>query len=184
MTLDLRRRWDCVWDEAMRPIGEGDHHKESFEAWWDRWSERLGHLDPRIAEQWIYRHWRHSYMAFLALEPITWRMESWSGDRILAEVHLEFGGPMAPDHDYKAFNGKGDFGPNATARAMNGGTWDMPLLVLETPAGILSHEGARPDVRFVVAEGSKRMRYLAALRCLGQADGPHDLFVLSTPEAA
>ena len=181
--LDLRRRWDCAWDPAMRPVGEGDHQKEPFEAWWDRWGERLGHLDPRVAEQWIYRHWHHSYMSFLDLEPINWRLESWPGDRILSDIHPEFGGPMAAENDYAAFNG-GAFGPIATARAMNTGTWDMPLLVLQTPKGILSERGELPHIRYVVAEGSKRMRYLNALRHRGQGEGPHELFLLSTPQAA
>ncbi len=183
MSLDLRRRWECVWDAAMRPIGEGEHHKETFEAWWGRWRERLSHLDPRIAEQWVYRHWCHSYMAFLNLDDITWRLEIWPGEAILGRVWMEFGGPMDAAHDYAAFNGVGGFGPIATARAMNAGTWDMPLLVLETPTGIVSHdEGEMPDVRFVVAEGSKRMRYLNALLARGEGAGPHELFILSTPQ--
>lgn len=181
MTLDLSRRRDCVWDPEMRPIGEGDHHKESFEIWWGRWASQLDHLDPRIAEQWIYRHWCGSYMAFLDLAAVTWRLESWSGDRILSDIHLEFGGPMNAEHDYYAFNHGEGFGPIPTARAMNTGTWDIPLLVLETPNGIRSECEELPDVRYVVAEGSKRMRYLNALRSRGEGDGPHELFILSTP---
>lgn len=168
----------------MRPIGEGDHKKEPFENWWTRWFERLSHLEPRIAEQWIYRHWCQSYMAFLTLESITWRMECWPGRRIISQVHLEFGGPLSPVDDYGLFNEGRGHGPLQTAIAMNRGTWDMPLLVLETPNGIVSHAGPLPNVRLVVAEGSKRMRYLAALLHRRQCDGPHELFILSTPEAA
>lgn len=168
----------------MRPIGEGDFNKEPFEAWWARWGETLAHLDPRIAEQWIYRHWCHSYMAFLELAPLKWRLESWPGDRILSDVHLEFGGPMVADHDFKAFNGEGGFGPISTARAMNTGTWDMPLLALETPNGIRSVDGDLGQVRYVVAEGSKRMRYLNALTHRGEGQGPHELFILTTPQAS
>lgn len=182
MTLDLSRRWDCVWGQALRPIGEGDLDKESFDAWWARCGDSLRHLDPRIAEQWIHRHWSQSYMAFLELDFVTWRLESWSGDRILSEVHLEFGGPMNAEHDYAAFNNRG-LGPLATARAMNRGTWDMPLLALETPNGIMSASEELPEVRYVVAEGSKRMRYLNALRHRGQGEGPHEIFILSTPQA-
>lgn len=153
--LDLRHRRECVWDPNMRPIGEGDLDKETFADWWQRWGLRLAHLDPRIAEQWIYRHWAHSYMAFLELAPLAWRLETWAGVQILSDVHMEFGGPMEADHDYKVFNGYRGFGPNATARPMNEGTWDIPLLVLETPSGIRSHVGDLPDVRYLVAEGSK-----------------------------
>lgn len=166
----------------MRPIGEGDFEKESFESWWQRFGGRLANLEQRIAEQWVYRHWAHSYTAFLELEPITWRLESWPGDRILAEVHLEYGGPMDAEHDFRAFNGHRGRSPISTARAMNEGTWDMPLLALETPSGIVSSDGDLPDVRFVVAEGSKRMRYLNALRHRGDGEGPHNLFIMTTPQ--
>lgn len=182
MTLDLTRRWDCVWDRALRPVGEGEWDKEPFDAWWARCGDSLRNLDPRIAEQWIHRHWSRSYMAFLEITPITWRLESWLGDRILSDVHLEFGGPMDAEHDYNAFNHRG-LGPNATARAMNRGTWDIPLLALETPNGITSASAELSEVRYVVTEGSKRMRYLNALRHRGQGEGPHEIFILSTPQA-
>jgi hypothetical protein len=182
--LDLRRRDECAWDIDMRPIGEGEINKESFTEWWRRFGPRLAHLDPRIAEQWIHRHWANSYMAFLNLELLTWRVEVWPSERILSEVHMEFGGPMDADHDYIAFNGRYGFGPNATAKAMNEGTWDIPLLVLATPTGIRSFDGDLPDVRYVVAEGSKRMRYLHALQRRGQGCGPHELIILNTPQAA
>lgn len=91
---------------------------------------------------------------------------------------------MDAEHDYAAFNAGGGFGPNSTARAMNTGTWDMPLRVLETPNGIVSHgEGDLPDIRYVVAEGSKRMRYLNALLARGEGVGPHEVFILSTAQA-
>lgn len=49
---------------------------------------------------------------------------------------------------------------------------------------LMSLEGQLPDIRYVVAEGSKRMRYLHALRQRGEGAGPHELFVLTTPQAA
>lgn len=167
----------------MRPVGHDEDEKETFQAWWQRWDGRLANLEPRIAEQWIYRHWCRSYMAFLELKPITWSEEVWSGDQILANVHMEFGGPMDPIWDFDQFNGARGLGPISTARAMNTGTWDMPLLVLKTPNGLHSAEGELHEVRFVVAEGSKRMRYLNALRHRGEGAGPHALLVLSTPQA-
>ncbi|HYG27379.1 MAG TPA: hypothetical protein VD906_10770 [Caulobacteraceae bacterium] len=179
--LDLRKRYDCAWDEALRPRGEGELDKEDFTSWWERNGERLAHLAPRIAEQWIYRHWTHSYTAFVSLTDLTWRLESWSGDEVLNRAHMEFGGPFAPDDDYKIFNGARGFGPNATARAMNAGSWDMPLLLLETPSGIQTQDGEMPLVRFLVAEGSKRMRYLHALRARGEGEGPHEVFILKSP---
>jgi len=182
--LDLRRRQECVWDPELRPIGEGDFNKEPFAAWWQRFEPRLANLEPRMAEQWIYRHWAHSYMGFLELKEIKWRLECWPGERILREVHMEYGRPMDAEWDYAQFNGHRGLHPIATARAMNQGTWDMPLLVLETPSGIIGDEGELPDVRYVVAEGSKRMRYLNALRHRGEGEGPHELFIMTTPQVS
>lgn len=180
--LDLRVRREPVWDPALRPEGEGDLEKEAFAVWWERNHDRLAHLEPRIAEQWIYRHWTHSYTAFVPLADLTWRLEKWSGDQVLEHAHMVFGGPFDADHDYKVFNGHKGFGPNRTARAMNAGTWDMPLLLLETPTGIQSHDGEAPFARYLVAEGSKRMRYLYALRARGEGGGPHEVFILSLPD--
>lgn len=180
--LDLRRRNGCVWDAALKPFRMDERDKEPFEAWWDRHQQRLSHLHPQVAEQWIYRHWSHSYMAFLELDQLDWRLETWHAQEILERIHLEFGGPMDAEHDYAAFNGRGSFGPIQTARALNAGEWDMPLLALETPSGLLSSDGPLPDVRYVVAEGSKRMRYLFALERLGHHPGPQKVFLLKTPQ--
>jgi hypothetical protein len=27
---------ECVWDEALKPIGEGTWEKEPFSSWWER----------------------------------------------------------------------------------------------------------------------------------------------------
>jgi hypothetical protein len=58
--LDIRADHDLRWDEALKPVGEGEFDKEAFGPWWERHGTRLGHLHLRIAEQWIHRHWRHS----------------------------------------------------------------------------------------------------------------------------
>jgi len=65
---------------------------------------------------------------------------------------------------------------------MSEGAWDMPLLVLETPEGIMGYDGELPEVRYVVAEGSKPMCYLNALRHRGEGAGPHELFIMTTPQ--
>jgi hypothetical protein len=57
---------------------------------------------------------------------------------------------------------------------------DAPIIILETPEGIRSYDGDMPDVRFVVIEGSKRMRYLNALYHRGDKTGPHLLYILTT----
>src|SRR5258706_13909487 len=121
----LEFSWDreCVWDEALKPIGEGEFDKEPFADWWERNQGKLPNLHPLIAEQWIYRHWSRSYVSFLRLELLTWRVEAWPSAQILRDVHLEFGGPLNPNHHYRVFNGGHGFGPNQTARDLNAGTW-------------------------------------------------------------
>ena len=122
-----------------------------------------------------------NWVCLRRLELISWELVAWPSSKILSDVHLEFGGPMNPDNDYRAFNPHGCLTP--TARALNQGTWDIPLLVLSTPNGIRSITGELPHVRFIVAEGSKRMRYLNALYHRNEALGPHDLFIMHSPDA-
>ena len=52
-------------------------------------------------------------------------------------------------------------------------------LVMETVGGIDSYEGPLPHIRFILIEGSKRMRYLNALHARGEVTGPHQLYILS-----
>lgn len=51
--------------------------------------------------------------------------------------------------------------------------------MLETPAGVRSHDGQMPAVRFVLVEGAKRLRYLNALHFRGEDTGPHALYIVA-----
>lgn len=88
---------------------------------------------------------------------------------------------MNPERDFEAFNKAGV----STAIGFNANkTWSIPPIVLETPHGILSWDhGDQPDVRYVLVEGHKRLRDLAGTLHAGQANGPHKLFVISSPIA-
>jgi hypothetical protein len=55
-------------------------------------------------------------------------------------------------------------------------------VILETPSGIDTYDGLLPDVRFIVIEGSKRYRYLWAANYHGDPTGPHQLYILTTPD--
>ncbi len=89
-------------------------------------------------------------------------------------------GPKHAEHDYRVFSQGNGAGPLATARRWRDGTWDVPIVVLSTPAGVDSYDGAMPEVRFLLIEGSKRLRFLNALAHRGEQTGPHKLYVLES----
>jgi hypothetical protein len=181
--LDLTFHHDSVWPDDLIPVGEGSIDKEDFETWWTRNKHRLTNLDPLIAEQWVHRHWTHSRFDFLPLETITWDLVEMDGDEILQTVRREYAGPLVPQFDYDVFQGQGD--KLATARALDEGTWDYPIIVLRTPSGMRGYDGDFPDVRLLLVEGHQRHRYLNALHALGKPPrGPHKVFVISSPVAA
>lgn len=183
--LELRNRNEEAWPEELRPIGDGDIEMEAFAPWWERHRPRLVHLHPLIAEQWIYRHFRGTRFRFLPLDDLVWRQEEWTTDAFLGAVHLEFGEPDEPWRDYEIFQRGGWNGtPLLTAQGWRNGSWDVPPVVLETPDGVRSYDDPLPDVRYLVIEGSKRFRYLRALNDQGEPTGPHEVFVLSSPDAA
>lgn len=178
--LNLKRRHEVVWDPKLEPMGHGGFNPENFDVWWRRNDAQLANLHPEIAEQWVYRHWRWSPFRFLRLETVGWRREVWTTKAILGRIYMEFGGPMEPLHDYSVMH-ESPLGPTATARYWRAGTWNIPILVLETPDGVSGYNGELPDVRFVLVEGSLRLRYLNALAYRGGETGPHTLYVLTIP---
>jgi hypothetical protein len=176
--LDVKRPLEVLWDKSLKPVTGGGEWPEEFTLWWKRNEDRLSNLHPQIAEQWIYRHWSTSPFRFLELRTLCWRMESWSTEAILAQIYMVHGGPLVPEFDYQVMQQASD-GPRSTANNWHNGTWNMPLLVLETPSGIDSYEGPLSEVRFILIEGSKRMRYLNALHARAEATGPHPLYILN-----
>jgi hypothetical protein len=144
------------WPEDLRPVGEGSHEKEPFELWWARHSARLRRLHMQIAEQWIYRHWTYSHFSFLPLDALSWRLEAWESATIIRDV-VRYGHDRTPynvEFDYKTFQRCGGDDRHATARALDDGTWDYPIVVLETPDGFVDAGRDRPDGRFVLIEGA------------------------------
>ena len=101
--LDLTN-YNDLWPEQLAPVGVGTKEKEPFESWWQRNKARLAHLHPKIAEQWIYRHWKNS--PFIALDPagLTWRLETWEAAKILETVFMAYGPlELDPERDYRTF---------------------------------------------------------------------------------
>lgn len=179
--LDLVR--DPIWPEHLKPIGWGERFDiEPFPQWWKRVAGELGHLPPELCEQWIHRHWGSSPYSFLPLDTLTWRRVVLSGDDVLARAHRAWGGGLDAAFDYEAFQRRGGDDRHPTARALDRGTWDFPLVLLETPFGIRNEGHLSPNVRSVIVEGHQRHRYLAALHALGRApSGPHVVITLASP---
>jgi hypothetical protein len=179
--LNLRNPDLPVWSGELKPVSEGELGKEPFNTWWTRHRGRLRNLHPEIAEQWIYRHWTYSHFSFLPLERLTWREEVWDSDKILSVVvrYGHDGCDYAPDFDYCTFRRRGGADRLQTARALDAGTWDFAIVVLEAPDGFLDARRPLPDARYVLIEGHQRMRYLNALRTRNWRPlGPHRVFVL------
>lgn len=181
--FDLDAVRETAWPAHLMPEGEGDRFdKEPFEAWWPRVQGELGHLPPRLCEQWIHRHWLGSPFRFLPLQTLSWREVTMTGEALMAGVQRAWGGGLDAAFDYATFQRRGGDDRHPTARALDDGTWDYPMVLLSTPAGIHIEGRDHADARLVIVEGHQRHRYLAALHALGRPPaGPHSVYILSSP---
>lgn len=160
-----------AWKERLKPVGESTWEKESFSAWWERHSVEFTHLDPQVLEQWVHRHWYHSRFRRLPLERLRSRREFWPTERILKEVYND--DHIAPEHDFKAI---ADVHTGEVMLAT--GTWDYPMLILNTPDGFKDWSGEHPDVRFRLIEGHRRFRFLNALFHRKQGLPLHEVIII------
>lgn len=184
--FDLDTVRDTAWPAHLMPEGEGERFdKEPFEKWWGRVEGELGHLPARLCEQWIHRHWTASPLRFLPLDTLRWREDTLIGEALLARVYRAWGGRLNAKFDYATFQRRGGDDRHPTAKALDTGTWDYPMIVLETPHGIRNEGALHTEVRSVIVEGHPRHRYLAALHALGRPPaGPHRIYVVTSPIVA
>jgi hypothetical protein len=182
MVFDTTGHSASAWDESLTPAGFGTAQKEPFESWEQRNQRALAHLHPAISEQWIYRHWTSSPYKNLPIEGLTWRQESWETNKILEQVFRRWpSGPLQPEFDYKTFHGKA-VEPALTMDRT--GSWNYPIVILETPDGVRTSSTVLPNVTHCLIEGHQRVRYLNALRSRGECADKHLLFILTSPAAA
>jgi len=179
MVFDTSGFAETAWDKSLEPQGHGTFGKERFGPWWKRNEASLAHLHPIIAEQWIYKHWTLSPYKHLPIVNLSWRKEKWSTERILSEVYIREGfGKLSPAFDYRCFHDK-EYEPGLTMDAT--GTWNYPIVVLQTPDGIRTESGrVNSAIRYCLIEGHQRVRYLNALTFHGAAAAEHCLFVLNS----
>lgn len=180
--IDLSR--DRYWDEALRPDRDDGGGKWSEAEWLARTAASVGHLDPLVPLQWIYRHWDMSPYQGLPLARLSCVLETWTTQRILTEV-----GWRLPEWDRQPevflsyFRGK-QSEPFASMDAT--GTWNIPPVVLATPTGVRTEKGDFPDARYWLIEGHVRRRYLGALASSGEGgghpDARHNIFMLRLDE--
>jgi len=169
------------WPDDLAPEWEG-FQKESFARWWTRVGQRLANLHPTLCEQWLHKHWKQSPAAFLPLDHISWRLDRMTTAAIVDQVHREWARTLNTEHDFKVFHRNGGE-KHPTARALDLGAWDYPIIVLETPRGIRNRHEELPDVRFMLIEGHQRHRYLAARYRLGKEVFDQDVFVIALAHA-
>ena len=107
---------------------------------------------------------------------LSFRVECWSTARLLAEVtRPDPASDEALRHDYDLYRDRG-WEPAPSMRKT--GTWNIPIILLQTPCGALLPGGFRADVRFVLIEGHQRMRCLAAFNRHAKCAETHKVFVL------
>jgi hypothetical protein len=176
--LVLNERVSC-WDERLKPIGEGDHVKEPFDQWWVRNAESMQNLDSKIAEQWVYRHWKNSPYCFIQLHALNWKLECWPTEPLLRNIHIR-GWTLDPDFDYRQFQNAKRFANHPTVTSIDqSGTWDYPIIVLETPNGFRDSNRSYSEEKYLLIEGHKRLRYLNAKHQREECMPCHQLFLLS-----
>ncbi|GLK81832.1 hypothetical protein [Methylopila turkensis] len=166
---------DLIWPLSLKPQRYDTLHPEPADEWYERNRNAIGHLHPLIAGQWVHRHWHHSPYCSFPLDGLSWTIEEWPNERLL-NVHC----PRCmfdAAFDFETFNSYPD---NPTSEPMNRtGTWKIPIVILNTPAGVIDAQGPDPRSRHLLVEGHQRLRYLNALVARRQGAPAHHVFVLS-----
>jgi hypothetical protein len=174
-----------VWPKHLRRLGTDEAPEESFDAWWAQHHDELAHLDPQIAEQWIYRHFDKTEFSCLPLDTLSWERRALSADDIVTHVRRELGRRLDPEWDYEQMRGLTGFPVSPVVTEFEAtGSWTFPIVALSVPAGWHANRREYPDARLMLVEGHSRQRYLNAAHAQGVAPpGPHEVFVLHSPLA-
>lgn len=170
------------WPKRLQPVGVNTFDQEPFDPWWARNRGELEHLDPRVSEQWIHRHWDNSDYFGLPLATLTSTVERWATTAILSQVGcVDDRSPCTqPYFATSEFNRLG--AGHEPARTMNStGTWDYPILILGSPDGFAMGSDPFPNRRFWLVEGHLRFRHLRAMSVLKLAAHEHEVLVIRYP---
>lgn len=187
LTLTGRR----PWPRRLRPVGESAFEREPSSTWYGRNQGGLEHLDPRVLEQWVYRHWTLSPYAGLPLETLTSTVESWRGSTLLAAVgSIDDVGVTAHGDALGGSDGEGFLARfvRRAGRTVEPGTtmgttgaWTIPVLLIERSGGFRVRGLDFSERRHWLLEGHLRFRYLRALHVAGHPDRDHEVLVVRYP---
>jgi hypothetical protein len=172
-----------VWPGELQPIRPNEYEKEPFQSWWHRCKDKLGHLPHKVCEQWVYRHWEETGYGFLPLENLSCRLEQWETGRILASIGIWDEG-LITDEGHKYCSASWDYdvvrekGGEPLETMEKTGTWNIPIIVLQSDSGFGTFRGPRPDIHYWLIEGHKRIRCLNALAHYSKPASNHLLYVL------
>ena len=183
----MRLRGHPPWPDQWKPRGFSTLHPEPSAEWWPRVSSDLGHLDPRVAEQWVHRHWSLSEYFGFELADVRSEVRRMPTATILSEVGMvdDFR-PEDREDDFeeviRRFNPPGE--PFEPAKTMNAtGSWNMPILLFQNAGGFAYDDRRTSDAHLWLLEGHLRMRYLRALVNTGRSvAAEHEVLVLTRPD--
>jgi len=148
------------WPEKWAPANAGTFEQEPFASWWPRVEADLGHLDPRVAEQWIHRHWDLSdYFGFdvrRVRSELRRLRTTIIVDAIRSVDDLQPGDIGDPNQVYAMFNRNGSAALEPALTMNATGTWNMPVLVVESRDGFVYRQKQFPDARLWLIEGHQR----------------------------
>jgi hypothetical protein len=115
----------------------------------------------------------------LPLEQLRWCLEEWDTLKILEKVYVrrDFG-EFHPDNDLQYIQNT-DNPKLLQVHLKAAGTWGYPIVVIETPEGVLDYDTPFPEFGFCLIEGHKRLRYLKAFASQSLTANRHDVFVLT-----
>src|SRR5688500_9811436 len=99
----LRLTGNGSWPREWEPLRWSTFDQEPFADWWLRCGHYFPHLDARVLEQWVYRHWELSpYWGFPLLQCRS-SLEIFTTEVLLSDVgFIDFPDQIDLDFIYRA----------------------------------------------------------------------------------
>ena len=168
-------RWPDEWKPEGWTWGRMKDY-EPFEVWWQRCGHHFPSLDERVLEQWVHRHWSCSPYFGFPLQHCDCSVERLTTETLisqLGQVDCWRDDPFYADRGFDAYSRLRDWQPMTIK-----GTWDMPILLVNSPAGFAFDEMEFPHFAYWLIEGHTRHDYLRCLAAKGKATADHEALVL------
>ncbi|WP_437324947.1 hypothetical protein [Sorangium sp. So ce381] len=131
-------------------------------------------------EQWVFRHWSYSEYFGLPLRGLKCRAVYLETNTLLA---VGAGGNAIPDRTPESLLAVFEHMRELPCQPMitmnSTGTWDFPVLLLESPNGFVYRGRQEHAPKLWLIEGHLRVRYLMALAAHGVVQKEHSALVLA-----